>query len=668
MNLLLLTSTLHCGGAETHVLTLARALRQRGHSVTVASAGGELADALSSYGIAHHRLPLRSCFHLLSAHRQLKRLLRTQTFTLIHAHSRIAALVASPLARQKKIPLVTTVHARFRATPLLCKFSRWGATPIAVSEDLKNYLCETYDISPDRVTVIPNGIEMPPPSKRTPADKPRLIFCSRLDTDCSQGAFLLCQIAPRLRERFPDLEILLVGGGTELAALQRIVEQINQTQNPPLLHCLGAHPSPMSIFPTAHAVIGVSRVALEAMATQTPVILAGNEGFLGVAEAAVLPRAEATNFCCRGEPLPTADKLYDACARLLSMSHTERARLGQSLSEYVQARHSMAYACAATEEVYQKALLHHPATAHPSLLLCGYYGYGNTGDDALLSAALKRAKESLPAYSPTVLTKQGKKDELLIGARCVKRLSPRALREIKHAKLLVFGGGTLLQDATSLRSLCYYATLIRHANHHGTRVELWANGLRPPTTLLGGRILYHALRRCERIGLRDRSSLNLARELLGEHAPLILEEDLAARTPSATKERVEFLLQHNHLTDRFAVIAPKGGSGQGILKLLIPWLATLRADGYELVFVPLYPKEDTALCRRLAVHKSDRLLTHLSPSDLVGLMAHSDVVCGMRLHALIFAASTHTPFVGFGFDPKLEAFCREHGGVYFTDL
>ena len=87
-----------------------------------------------------------------------------------------------------------------------------------------------------------------------------------------------------------------------------------------------------------------------------------------------------------------------------------------------------------------------------------------------------------------------------------------------------------------------------------------------------------------------------------------------------------------------------------------------------MAFVPLYPKEDESLCRTLAVCETDRILTALSPSDLVGIMERSEVVCGMRLHSLIFAASANTPFVGFGLDPKIEAFCREHGGLYFTDL
>ena len=141
MNVLILTASLHCGGVETHVVTLSRALQERGNTVTVASAGGDLTKELQKDGIPHHTIPLHSRLCILSAHRRLKRLFHQQHFTLIHSHSRIASFVAAPLARRNKIPLITTVHARFRATPVLRKCSRWGAFSIAVSEDLKHFKC-----------------------------------------------------------------------------------------------------------------------------------------------------------------------------------------------------------------------------------------------------------------------------------------------------------------------------------------------------------------------------------------------------------------------------------------------------------------------------------------------------------------------------------------------
>ena len=326
-----------------------------------------------------------------------------------------------------------------------------------------------------------------------------------------------------------------------------------------------------------------------------------------------------------------------------------------------------------TEQVYADAITAFRSSqiAHGKTVLCGYYGFGNMGDDALLRAAIARTKREAPTQTISALTKRGRRDGTRFGVRGVRRTSPFAVgRELRGAEHLVFGGGTLLQERTSLRSLLYYTALLHYAQSHGVRTELWANGLGEITSTIGQKRTRAALLGCSHVGLRDAHSLAFARKLLGERTDLSVcaEEDLALATPSANAERIAFLQKHYGLEGAFAVIAPKGHAPSGTVKFLREWLCVLRAEKVRLLFIPLYPREDTALCQRLAAHPNDRIATALSPSDLVGLMAQARVVCGMRLHALVFSSAAGTPFVGFGTDPKIEAFCREHGGILFTDL
>ncbi|MBQ2999975.1 MAG: glycosyltransferase, partial [Clostridia bacterium] len=211
MKFLLLLSSLDRGGAETHLVTLATALSRRGHSVTVISSGGSLVDALDKENIEHRALPLhsRSPLAWLHCYVSLRRELSKRRYDLIHAHSRIPAFLISGLAKSKKIPFVTTVHASFRVTPLFRRFSRWGDISIAVSEDLKQYLCENYDCSAERIEVIPNGIDtsyFSPASNEPCLPTRRLLYVSRLDEDCSAVAFLLCRHAQKLKEKFLDLQ------------------------------------------------------------------------------------------------------------------------------------------------------------------------------------------------------------------------------------------------------------------------------------------------------------------------------------------------------------------------------------------------------------------------------------------------------------------------------
>jgi polysaccharide pyruvyl transferase WcaK-like protein len=120
--------------------------------------------------------------------------------------------------------------------------------------------------------------------------------------------------------------------------------------------------------------------------------------------------------------------------------------------------------------------------------------------------------------------------------------------------------------------------------------------------------------------------------------------------------------------NRFAVVAVRGTSGKGYIKILAEWLEALSLGGIRLIFIPMFPKEDLYESRRLALALGGIVAEGLSESDTVGIMSQSCVVCGMRLHSLIFAHSASVPFVGFGADPKIESFCRENGGLYFTEL
>ncbi len=678
IKLLMLTSSLECGGAETHVCALARSLAERGHRVTVASAGGSLAAELRGAGISHRKLPLnrKNPISLLYCHLALKSLMRRERYDLIHAHARISARIAAPLAKKRGIPLVTTAHARFRSTGWRRRSSRWGERVISVSEDLKQYLIEEYRYPSDHIRVIPNGIDtdhFAPPT--APSDGPlRLLFLSRLDRDCSRSAFLLCHMAEELKMRCPSLEIRIGGGGDALPALRRLVDSVNRRAEAPFLFLCGTVSDPLPLYQAAHGVIGVSRVALEAMSCGVPVILAGNEGMIGLLEPHRLNEACATNFCCRGSQPLRKEELKREVLRLISLTREERSRLGATLSEYIRQRHSLAVMTDGVEDFYGEVLSMRPAREPAQAVLCGYYGYGNVGDDALLSAAIRRAAAQYPDHTLSALTRNGKKDVPRFGIRCVSRLNPFALRrELRHAKLLILGGGTLLQDQTSLRSLCYYVWILRYAHRRGLRIELWGNGLGVPRTEKGESLIAAALRYCHRIGLRDNPSLAFALSHLPEEGRgrLILEPDLALGTEPAPSSRIDFLCRHYRLkptSDGFGIVTVRGGIGQGYLKILISWLVMLRGERIRLLFVPMHPEEDGRLCRRLAAMFGAKPAVGLSPSDLVGLMSRARIVCGMRLHSLIFAASAGTPFVGFGSDPKIEAFCRENGGVFFTDL
>ena len=206
----------------------------------------------------------------------------------------------------------------------------------------------------------------------------------------------------------------------------------------------------------------------------------------------------------------------------------------------------------------------------------------------------------------------------------------------------------------------------------GVGVELWANGLVRPETTIAEVLMCRALSVSQYIGLRDMASVTEALRIVSAEVGdrLYYEPDLALSQCPTERSRVEYLqrlygIEASEGEGGYAVVAVKGGCGRGYLGMLERCLGELSADGIRLVFLPMFPKEDLKLSRQLCESYGGVVAEGLSEGDAVGLMKDARVVCGMRLHALVFASAASTPFIGFGGDPKIESFCREHGGSYF---
>lgn len=679
MKILMLVSSLEVGGAETHVADLSRSLSERGHQVFVASGGGKLAEELKKEGIKQIKLDLssRSPIRLILSWIKLARLQKKYSFDILHAHSRIAALLAHSVSKRKRVPLVTTVHAKFKTGLILKRLSKWGSLSISVSEDLKQYLCEEYGVLSDNVFVIPNGIDTKRFTRRAKRDESefRISFVSRMDKDCSKAAFWLCRIAPMLDKRISNLRITLCGGGDSYETLKKEAEATNKIIGRRCVELTGSAKDVREILEGSHLFVGVSRAALEAMSMELPVALCGNEGFLGELREDNFLRAMSENFCARGESQGSPRALFEAILKIYSLGQEGMRVRGKALGQAVRESNRLERVAEATEEIYRIARGRIPAS-RGEIVLCGFYGFGNMGDDSLLLEAIKKCRREYPNAKISAITLGGRRDVDRFGVRCVSRRSFFAMmREIKRADLFVFGGGTLLQENSSRRSLIYYIWLLRYAQKNGVRCELWGNGIGEPRSDKSAYRIAKALEECSYVGLRDSSSVELARKLCREFGcvfpQIAYEHDLAISQGRSTWARVEYLLRkYASVTDNpngFAVVSVRGGSGKGFLKSLSCALFELKRQEIGLLFVPMFPREDMKATKKLAESFGGEVATSLSGRDIAGIMSEAQEVCGMRLHTLVFAFVAGARFVGFGEDPKLESFCRENGGRYYIE-
>ena len=678
MNVLLLVDRMDAGGVETHIFCLARELCKMGERVVVVSAGGRLSEKLPKIGVKHIDISVdkTSPLSLLRGRRALCDIITSEGIELIHAHTRMSAFLVRPLSERYGIPLVVTAHARFAVSSMYRRLSRWGDITVAVSEDISEYLTLNYSVDRENIRVIPNGIDRvvfhPDGAARRTN---RIAFMSRLDRDCSYGALLLCDIAERLYRSFESMEIVIMGGGDMYETVKHKADRVCERVGERFIFLRG-HVEDTAVELRAAAVfVGVSRASLEALGCGALTVLCGNEGGLGLLDSEErLALAERTNFCCREEKRLDGEELYREIERALSLTDGMSVKLSELGVNYVLSKHGSVGMATRTRLVYEEA--RNLRARRGSVVLCGYYGYGNMGDNALLRASIRRVGAVYPNREIVAMTAGGRRDSSTFGVRCKKRMNPISLvRALWNAEAVVFGGGTLLQDRTSLRSLVYYVSLCGLARLRGVRVELWGNGLVPPQSRIAAKLTTYVLESASYIGLRDMPSVTEALRVVSPRCAdrIYLEEDLARRQRAAADERIEYLQRRlGLLTDKsladYAIVAVKGSEGGGFLRILEGQIRELVSEGLFPVFLPMFPMEDRAECRRLSELFGGVVAEGVTESDTVGLMRSAKIVCGMRLHALVFAAAADVPFVGVGGDPKIEGFCRENGGLFFTDV
>ena len=668
MKILMLISSLELGGVETHVYELSKALVALGAQVTVVSSGGTLSKKLSCLGIKHISLPLDSRMpnDLFRSYFGVCNILRKENFDIVHAHSRIAAYIGNAAAKCRGVSFVTTVHAKFSVSPIKRHMSRWGEYTSAVSEDLEKYILENYRVKKEKIRIIPNGIDterFTPSTSRGMRNNTRILFVSRLDSDCSKSAYSLCHIAEKLAKAYPGIKITILGGGDKYGEISVLATKVNEKMRYTLIETPGAVSDVEKYISESDIFIGVSRAALEAASSGVRVILSGDEGFLGVLCENNVKIAEISNFCCRGYPKISDERLFESISNLIAEDKETSSKTAKFLRDYVIKYHGIGEMASKTLAFYRETL-EKRLNGKSGICLCGYYGFGNIGDDSLLVAALERGRRE-KVGSIVVLSKFPQKSEKIFGVSCVSRYNIiSVISAIRRSDTLVFGGGTLFQDGTSLRSIIYYSSLAFIARILKKEVQLWANGLGPVESCIGKKLLSGVLGYASHIGIRDMSSQALARSLGADEKNIVFECDLAVSLTPISEDNLAEIMQRFGLktNERFTVFSISGRAENREYHLIKKRAQAFLKNGVRVIIVGMYPKEDRLISQRLCNEIGGEYIEKINGRELLLLLKYAEAAVGMRLHLLVFSKVAGISFEGVGKEPKIISFCKENGG------
>ncbi len=672
MKVLLLTDRMENGGAETHIVRLALGLRAAGVEVALLSGGGRLADLLESQGIRQYcvKLPSYNPIVLLGIRRLIRRLIRREGFRILHAHARLPAMLLRGCERFGAVSVVS-LHAMFRNRPFWKCLSYWGRHTVAVSEDLRAYAIKTYRLSPMQVRVIPNGIDctaFSPSCEASAGEGVQILFASRLDEDCARGAELLCRIAPMLCTRDPQLRIKLVGGGSAHRRISEQAARVNAALGREAIVLTGQVSDMPPLLCESAIFVGVSRAAMEAAACGAAVILCGNEGYLGILEEDNLACAAWSNFCARGCEEATVEKLLRDLTRLLESEELRRSASAAARS-FVCKQFGDTRMCRETLALYQRIEPRRPVAR---LLLAGYFGCGNLGDNAILQGLSEGLAETHAGIELIALTGSPRRDRKQFGLACIGRKAPFAIFfAMLRADALALGGGSLLQNATSRRSLWYYLGLLRLAQALGKPCFVVSAGIGPLFGSSAVKQTAAVLSRCRSVSLRDGDSY---RRLSANGIPaesLHRSGDPALLAPLPPVGRAGYLLRGLERKKGFLCLVLRGGRDCAPVRAIL--LAAARVFCRQQELTPLFlvfdPRADAAATQQARCELGGEVFCFAAPEDATAVLSSSALLVTMRLHAAILGAAAGTPFIGLptlSGESKLSSFAKEAGGEFLS--
>ena len=299
------------------------------------------------------------------------------------------------------------------------------------------------------------------------------------------------------------------------------------------------------------------------------------------------------------------------------------------------------------------------------IVISGYHGFANSGDEALLFAILNTLRDKKPDLDVTVLSKTPDSTSIVYGVKSVYRYNLfRIIKEMKASKMLLFGGGSLLQDVTSSKSLLYYLTIISLAQKCGIKTMLYANGVGPISKKFNRRIATKILNKVDVITLRDDKSDEELKSMGVTIPQITITADPAFTLKFTENFSGKYLTNMAGVPDgrKLCVVSIRDWkkSAQDFETTMAEFCDFMveKHNIYPL-FVPMQYPVDLEISHKVMKkmkHESYAINRELSVPEMFSVLSGAELVVGMRLHSLIYATTLGLPAMALVYDPKISAF------------
>lgn len=299
------------------------------------------------------------------------------------------------------------------------------------------------------------------------------------------------------------------------------------------------------------------------------------------------------------------------------------------------------------------------------ILISGYYGFQNAGDDSVLYGIITSLQKRDPSIKLSVLSNHPEKTESMFNVSSYDRWNLfEVIKRIREHDLLLMGGGSLLQDATSPRSVLYYLGLVMVAKIFRKPVVFYAQGIGPINKSYSKKLIKYIVNKVDVITVRDTES-GEDLKLFGVNAPIIVTADPAVLIqPSNIDMNIGKKLLDSLQIDGEKTIAISVRSWKKERRYLeqIAFVADHYANlGWNILFIAMQHPDDIKTCHKIIdkmTNNASIINEKLNFKEIMSLIGNVRFVLGMRLHSIIFAAVMNVPFVGLSYDPKIDRFVK----------
>ncbi len=689
MNIIHLISGGDVGGAKTHVLSLLAGLNKTENVHLVCFTEGDFAAEARQLGIPTTVIEDNN---LLRTRKRLLAMILHDNYQVIHCHGARANMMGMLLRSRAGIPVISTIHSDYRldymGRPLaaltygninklaLRQFDAW----VGVSGGMTKLLI-SRGFDPQRIYTLYNGVDFS--TERHPLPRETFLESIGLQTAADTVVFgIAARISPvkdmttlvrafaRAVKVCPSIRLAIAGEGEQEAEIRALAEKLC----PPQTVCFAGWVSDIDSFYNAldvNLLTSLSETFPYALTEGARMRCATIASEVGGVPYLIDDGINGLLF-----PAQDDAALADCMVRLAQDAPLRR-KMGEALYEKTRRDFSLEAMLLKQRSIYETILRRAGRAAYlrDGVLICGAYGKGNCGDNAILNAIISQLRRVDPDLPICALSRDPAETRLSAGINAIYTFDIfRIGRQMRRTKLYISGGGTLMQDATSTRSLLYYLFSIRQAARNGCRVMLYGCGIGPISRPRNQRRAAKVLDRyAEIISVRDLYSEQTLRALGVSHPEIHLTADPALLI-SVPDDMQRYLRRCGLDEDaRYMMIAVRPWEGFAEKAAAFAQAADYARSEYGLVPL-LYAMEtgrDEAACQAVAdaIHcKHLQLHAGSDGAEVLALVQRMSLVVSMRLHTLIFAAGQGVPMVGVVYDPKVSGFLDYLGEELYLPL